>query len=94
MPCRSRLFCGILPAGWLPANRCLPLVLNVIWILLFGWEIALAHLVSAALLTITIIGIPFGIAHIRLAGVALMPVGKEIVPKHARTTYELVRPVR
>lgn len=54
-------------------DGCLPLVLNVIWILLFGWEIALAHLVSAALLTITIIGIPFAKQHIKLIPVAFAP---------------------
>src|SRR5262245_15579650 len=40
------------------ANRPLALVFNVIWLLLFGWGIALAHLVSAAVLFVTIIGIP------------------------------------
>lgn len=51
----------------------LPLILNVIWILLFGWEIALAHLVSAAVLAITIIGIPFAKQHIKLIPVAFAP---------------------
>lgn len=51
----------------------LPLMLNVIWILLFGWEIALAHLVSAGILAITIIGIPFAKQHIKLIPVAFAP---------------------
>jgi uncharacterized membrane protein YccF (DUF307 family) len=53
---------------------------NVIWLVLAGWWLALGHLVSAALLAITIIGIPFAWAHVKLAGIALWPIGKEIVP--------------
>ena len=49
------------------------LLFNVIWILLFGWEIALAHVVSAAILTITIIGIPFAKQHVKLIPVAFAP---------------------
>lgn len=55
------------------AGGCLRLVFNVIWIVLFGWEIALAHLVSAGILAITIIGLPFAAQHIKLIPVALMP---------------------
>jgi uncharacterized membrane protein YccF (DUF307 family) len=51
----------------------LPLILNVIWILLFGWEIALAHLVSAGILAITIIGIPFAKQHFKLIPVSFAP---------------------
>ena len=53
---------------------------NVIWLLLAGWWIALAHLIIALGLAITIIGIPFAWAHLKLAGLALWPIGKEIVP--------------
>lgn len=49
------------------------LVMDVVWIVLFGWEIAIAHLVSAAVLAITIIGIPFAIQHVKLLPVALFP---------------------
>lgn len=52
---------------------CLSLMLNIIWILLFGWEIALAHLISAGVLAITIIGIPFAAQHIKLIPVAFAP---------------------
>ncbi len=51
----------------------LPLILNVIWILLFGWEIAVAHLVSAAILAITIIGIPFARQHFKLIPASFAP---------------------
>ena len=55
------------------AGGFLPLVFDVLWIVLFGWEIALAHLISAAILAITIIGIPFAKQHVKLLPVALFP---------------------
>ena len=54
---------------------------NIIWFVLAGWWLALAHLVEAILLAITIIGIPFAWAHLKLAGLALWPIGKVIVPE-------------
>ena len=63
---------------------------NVIWLVLAGWWLALGHLVTALLLAVTIIGIPFAWAHLKLAGLALWPIGKIIVPaddaalRHAR----------
>ncbi len=53
---------------------------NLIWAILFGWWLALGHLVSALLCAITIIGIPFALQHIKLAGLAFFPYGKDIVP--------------
>jgi len=53
---------------------------NLIWLLLAGWWLALGHVVTALLLAVTIIGIPFAWAHLKLAGIALWPIGKEIVP--------------
>jgi uncharacterized membrane protein YccF (DUF307 family) len=53
---------------------------NLIWLLLAGWWLALAHLVTAVILAVTIIGIPFAWAHLKLAGIALWPIGKMIVP--------------
>jgi uncharacterized membrane protein YccF (DUF307 family) len=53
---------------------------NIIWLVLAGWWLALGHLVVALLLAITIIGIPFAWAHLKLAGIALWPIGKMIVP--------------
>ena len=58
----------------------LGLIGNLIWLLLAGWWLALAHLVSAVLFAVTIIGIPFAWAHLKLAGIALWPIGKTIVP--------------
>ena len=50
---------------------------NIIWAILFGWEIAVTHLTSALILGITIIGLPFAIQHIKLIPLALLPFGKE-----------------
>ena len=55
------------------------LIGNVIWLVLAGWWLALLHLVTAFCLAITIIGIPFAWAHLKLAGIALWPIGKMIV---------------
>jgi len=52
---------------------------NVVWLILAGWWLALGHLVTAFFLAITIIGIPFAWAHLKLAGIALWPIGKMIV---------------
>jgi uncharacterized membrane protein YccF (DUF307 family) len=56
---------------------------NLIWLVLAGWWLALGHVVIAALLAVTIIGIPFAWAHLKLAGLALWPIGKTIVPADA-----------
>lgn len=53
---------------------------NIVWLVLAGWWLALAHLVTALLLAVTIVGIPFAWAHLKLAGIALWPIGKIIVP--------------
>lgn len=59
----------------------LGLVGNVIWFALFGVWLAIGHLVSALLCFITIIGIPFGLQHVKLAEIALAPIGKTIVAR-------------
>ena len=60
------------------ANSPLRLVFNIIWLVLFGWEIAVAHLISALVLAITIIGIPFAVQHIKLIPLALLPFGRDL----------------
>ena len=59
-------------------NSPLRVVLNIIWIIFFGWEIALAHLVHAGILAVTIIGIPFALQHIKLIPMALLPLGRSL----------------
>ena len=58
----------------------LGLVGNGLWFLLAGWWLAMGHLGSALACFITIIGIPFGIQHIKLALIALAPIGMQVVP--------------
>ena len=53
---------------------------NVVWVIFFGWELALAHLVAGALLFLTVIGIPFGVACWKMIPLALFPLGREVVP--------------
>lgn len=53
---------------------------NVLWIVLVGWELALGHIVTAFLLAITIIGIPFAVANLKLVPVSLLPFGRQVVP--------------
>lgn len=57
---------------------CLSVVMNLVWILLGWWEIALIHLFFGLLLCITIVGIPFGVQHFKMAVGAIFPFGKEI----------------
>jgi uncharacterized membrane protein YccF (DUF307 family) len=57
---------------------------NVVWFLLAGWWLALGHLVAALALAITIIGIPFAFQHIKLALLAVAPIGQEIVTADTR----------
>ena len=54
---------------------------NIVWFILFGWWLALGHVFSAIANFLSIIGIPFGIQHLKLAGIALAPIGKTIVDK-------------
>ena len=58
----------------------LGLIGNIVWFVLAGWWLALAHLITAIGLAITVVGIPFAWAHLKLAGIALWPIGKTIVP--------------
>lgn len=52
---------------------------NIVWILLFGWWLALGHLTTGVAQCITIIGIPLGLANFKLIPVSLVPMGKEVV---------------
>ncbi|NJK84653.1 MAG: YccF domain-containing protein [Bacteroidales bacterium] len=63
------------------SSGCLQTLMNIIWILFGGLWIALSHVVFGVLLSITIIGIPFGMQHFKLASLALTPFGKEVVRK-------------
>ena len=54
---------------------------NILWFLFAGLWLAIGHIMTAAACFVTIIGIPFGIQHVKLAGIALAPIGKTIVSK-------------
>ncbi len=60
------------------AGGCLYIVMNIIWLLVAGIEIALTHLVLALLFALTIVGIPFALQHLKLAYLALVPFGMDI----------------
>ncbi|MBN1640292.1 MAG: YccF domain-containing protein [Anaerolineae bacterium] len=54
------------------------LLFDIVWILLFGWEIAVTHLVSALVLALTVVGIPFAVQHLKLVPIALLPFNKDL----------------
>ena len=53
---------------------------NVLWIILFGWWLAIGHLIAGVLLCLTIIGIPLGLASFKIIPITLVPLGVRIVP--------------
>jgi uncharacterized membrane protein YccF (DUF307 family) len=55
------------------------LLLNILWLVFAGWWLALHHIILAVPLAVSIIGIPFAWQHVKLAGLALTPVGKGVV---------------
>ena len=57
---------------------CVSLVFNIIWILFGGIELALGHLALGVLFCLTVIGIPFGMQHFKLAKLALMPLSQQV----------------
>ena len=67
------------------------LIGNLIWLVLAGWWLALGHVLTAIIMACTIIGIPFAWAHLKLAGIALWPIGKEIVPANAAPGWPIAR---
>jgi uncharacterized membrane protein YccF (DUF307 family) len=61
------------------STGCLATLMNVLWVFCGGIWISLSHLLFGLLLCITIVGIPFGMQHFKLAALALTPFGREIV---------------
>ena len=60
------------------ASNPLAVLFNLLWLVLFGWEIALAHLSLALVLALTIVGIPFALQHLKLVPLSLMPFGQTL----------------
>jgi uncharacterized membrane protein YccF (DUF307 family) len=56
----------------------LKFLFDIVWLIFFGWEIALAHLASAGVLAVTIIGIPFAYQHLKLIPIALFPLNQKL----------------
>jgi len=63
------------------SNGCLSTLMNLIWIFTGGIWISISHLIFGILFSITIIGLPWGMQHFKLAALALTPFGKEVVTK-------------
>lgn len=59
------------------SSSLIVMIFNVIWVIFFGWEIALSHLFHGVILAITIIGLPFAKQHFKLIPIALFPFGRE-----------------
>jgi uncharacterized membrane protein YccF (DUF307 family) len=59
---------------------------NIIWIVLFGWWLALGHLITGVALCLTIIGIPLGLASFKIIPITLLPLGVQIVPTDQQLT--------
>jgi uncharacterized membrane protein YccF (DUF307 family) len=70
-----------------PPGGALSLILNIIWIILPGLELALMHLALAAFFAVTIIGIPIALQHIKLLPLALLPFGRKIRDIETGRTY-------
>lgn len=74
-------------------DQSLSLVANIIWFLMSGLWLALGHVIAGILFFITIIGIPFGVANFKMAGLALAPFGKIVVrPSEIRPGDEVAIP--
>ncbi|WP_448573917.1 YccF domain-containing protein [Trichothermofontia sp.] len=60
------------------AGSTVNMILNIIWVLVWGWTLALNHLFWALILAISIIGIPFALQHWKLIPLALFPFGRDL----------------
>jgi len=63
-----------------PGAGVASMIWNVIWIVLFGWWLAIGHLVTGVMLCLTIIGFPLGLASFKIIPITLLPLGVRIVP--------------
>lgn len=72
---------GLFPFGKevIPSNQLSSLLFNILWIVFFGWELFLVHLVTAIALCLTIIGIPFALQSLKLAMLCLFPFGVSVI---------------
>jgi uncharacterized membrane protein YccF (DUF307 family) len=64
---------------------------NLIWLVFAGWWLALGHVITGLAWAITIIGLPFAWAHLKLAGIALWPIGRDVVSIEAAERIQSAR---
>lgn len=80
------------PFGWTAVRKTRAglgsAVGNVVWIVLFGWWLALGHLVTGIAMCLTIIGIPLGVANFKMIPLSLLPLGTELVPSDSPAAAE------
>jgi uncharacterized membrane protein YccF (DUF307 family) len=62
-----------------PPGGCVSVIMNVIWIILPGLELAIIHLCLAAIFAVTIIGLPFAAQHLKMTRLAILPFGFRVV---------------
>ena len=62
------------------SSALLALLGNIVWVILFGWELAVGHLVTGIALCLTIIGVPLGLANFKIIPISLIPLGVRVVP--------------
>jgi uncharacterized membrane protein YccF (DUF307 family) len=67
---------------------------NILWLVLFGWWLALGHIVTGIAMCITIIGIPLGLASFKMVPISLIPLGKDIVPTESLRAYPAAYPAQ
>jgi uncharacterized membrane protein YccF (DUF307 family) len=60
---------------------------NIIWIIVFGWWLAIGHLLTGIALCLTIIGIPLGLANFKMIPISLLPLGVRIVPADQASSF-------
>jgi uncharacterized membrane protein YccF (DUF307 family) len=72
-----------------PGPQAGAVVGNVIWVILFGIWLAIGHIITAAAMAVTIIGIPLALANLKLIPVSLAPLGKDIVPVDGASNHAM-----
>ena len=70
------------------SGGCLEVVFNIIWLVLFGWAIFVAHIILGLVLCVTVIGIPFGVQAFKISTLALWPFGRVIVRTNTNAGYQ------
>ena len=70
------------------SGGCLEVIFNIIWLVLFGWAIFVAHIILGLVLCVTVIGIPFGVQAFKISTLALWPFGRVIVRTNTNAGYQ------